>query len=76
MGGCGPDRGGRDASARPAARRAPAPAPQRPAAPDPAPDAPPAPSWLSPLSGRKGGPGVNGSAPRNGNVDWLSRPKR
>ncbi|TWA82638.1 hypothetical protein FBZ83_107332 [Azospirillum brasilense] len=56
--------------------RAPAPAPQRPAAPDPAPEAPPAPSWLSPLSGRKGGPGVNGSAPRNGNVDWLSRPKR
>ncbi|WP_149167642.1 hypothetical protein [Azospirillum brasilense] len=56
--------------------RAPAPAPQRPAAPDPAPDAPPAPSWLSPLSGRKGSPGVNGGAPRSGNVDWLSRPKR
>lgn len=56
--------------------RSPAPAPQRPAAPDPAPDAPPAPSWLSPLSGRKGGPGANGSPPRSGNVDWLSRPKR
>lgn len=56
--------------------RAPAPAPQRPAAPEPTPDAPPAPSWLSPLSGRKSGPGVNGSAPRSGNVDWLSRPKR
>ncbi|WP_143272005.1 hypothetical protein [Azospirillum brasilense] len=56
--------------------RSPAPAPQRPAAPDPAPDAAPAPSWLSPLSGRKGGSGVNGTAPRSGNVDWLSRPKR
>lgn len=57
--------------------RTPAPAPQRPAPPDPAPDAAPAPSWLSPLSGRKGGgSGVNGTAPRSGNVDWLSRPKR
>ncbi|QCO01251.1 hypothetical protein [Azospirillum argentinense] len=56
--------------------RAPAPAPQRPAAPDSAPDAAPAPSWLSPLSGRKGGSGANGAAPRSGNVDWLSRPKR
>lgn len=56
--------------------RSPAPAPQRPAAPDPAPDAAPAPSWLSPLSGRKGSSGANGIAPRSGNVDWLSRPKR
>lgn len=56
--------------------RAPAPAPQRPVAPDPVPDAPPAPSWLSPLSGRKGSSGTNGAAPRSGNVDWLSRPKR
>ncbi|UKJ72884.1 hypothetical protein [Azospirillum brasilense] len=56
--------------------RAPAPAPQRPAAPDPVPDAPLAPSWLSPLSGRKGSSGANGTAPRSGNVDWLSRPKR
>ncbi|MBB3268129.1 hypothetical protein FHW79_005803 [Azospirillum sp. OGB3] len=56
--------------------RAPAPAPQRPANPDPTADSPPPPSWLSPLSGRKGGSGANGSAPRSGNVDWLSRPKR
>ncbi|QCO16146.1 hypothetical protein D3869_13400 [Azospirillum brasilense] len=56
--------------------RAPAPAPLRPTAPEATPDAPPAPSWLSPLSGRKGGPGATGSAPRSGNVDWLSRPKR
>ncbi|MFC5354066.1 hypothetical protein [Azospirillum himalayense] len=56
--------------------RAPAPAPQRPGAPDPVPDPPPAPSWLSPLSGRKGGSGVNSPPPRSGNVDWLSRPKR
>ncbi|KAA0678441.1 hypothetical protein DS843_20245 [Roseomonas genomospecies 6] len=57
--------------------RTPAPAPQRAAAPDPGPDAAPSSSWLSPLSGRKGS-GANGAAPspRNGNVDWLSRPKR
>lgn len=57
--------------------RTPAPAPQRAAAPDPGPDVASS-SWLSPLSGRKGGSGANGAAPspRNGNVDWLSRPKR
>ena len=60
--------------------RTPAPAPQRPAAPDPAPGTTPSPSWLSPLSGRKGGagsgPNGTGTPARSGNVDWLSRPRR
>ncbi len=60
--------------------RAPAPAPQRPAAPLPAPDAAPSSSWLSPLSGRRGGAGSGtngtGTPTRSGSVDWLSRPKR